>query len=274
MTKLLFFDIDGTLLSHRGFYIPHSTKKALAMTKAKGNILFLATGRQLGSLGSVSGLPMDGVVFCNGAGVRYQGEIIDRHVIPHEIVSKTVFQAEERNGSYTLFNDYASFRNLAAENDIIRMARVQNLPMSFAKMAKEFAGHPFTDYRNEDILKMDISFPSEDIMNDFLKSMDPSLFLASTAGYNVSMGKRSGEVTLKGVNKGEAVKRVAELLHVPIEDTYAFGDSMNDYEMIQMAGTGIAMGNAFPEVKEVADYVTTSVDHDGIYNAMEHLALI
>ena len=59
-----------------------------------------------------------------------------------------------------------------------------------------------------------------------------------------------------------------------MEKTYAFGDSMNDLEIIQAAGVGIAMGNGAPELKEAADYVTSDIGEDGIYRACKHFHLI
>ena len=59
-----------------------------------------------------------------------------------------------------------------------------------------------------------------------------------------------------------------------MEDTYGFGDSSNDLEMLQMCNVGIAMGNAFDEVKKISDYITDTIDNDGIAKAMEHFNLV
>ena len=67
---------------------------------------------------------------------------------------------------------------------------------------------------------------------------------------------------------------VCEYFGTTMEEAYAFGDSMNDYEILQAVGTGIAMGNADPRLKKVADYVTSDIGEDGIYRACVHLGLI
>ena len=144
----------------------------------------------------------------------------------------------------------------------------------FEQMVKELGLRPFTEYRNDEILKIDIGFASEEIMSDFLTVMNPQLKLASTAGYNISLGKRSGEITRVDVNKGTAIERLMKLVGGKMEDTYAFGDSNNDLEMLEMAGTGIAMGNGFAEVKLAADFITRDIDDDGIAFAMHHFGLI
>ena len=71
-----------------------------------------------------------------------------------------------------------------------------------------------------------------------------------------------------------AIQKAAELLHIGIEDTIAFGDSMNDYEIVQAAGTGIAMGNSVQKLKDTADYVTDDIARDGVWKACRHFGWI
>ena len=84
----------------------------------------------------------------------------------------------------------------------------------------------------------------------------------------------SADVTVVGCDKGDAVRGVAQSLGVSLEDTFAFGDGINDLSMINAAGHGVAMGNAVDEVKAAAEYVTTDIDKDGIKNALSHYGLI
>ena len=74
----------------------------------------------------------------------------------------------------------------------------------------------------------------------------------------------NGEIIKKGIDKGLAIKKVVETLHMKMEDTIAFGDSMNDYEMLQTVKYGYAMANAMPPVKEVAYQVIDSNENDGV----------
>ena len=91
---------------------------------------------------------------------------------------------------------------------------------------------------------------------------------------NVDADFSFGEMNMVGVNKGTAIERFMEHIGAPISDSIAFGDSGNDLEMMHCAGIAVAMGNATDPIKKVADYVTTAVDKDGIYNAFVHLGLI
>lgn len=86
--------------------------------------------------------------------------------------------------------------------------------------------------------------------------------------------ERSTDVLPSGGSKAEGIKKVIEKLPFDREDTYAFGDGLNDLQMIEFAGTGVAMGNAVPELKKIADFITKPVDEDGIQYAVEALGLL
>lgn len=266
----LFFDIDGTLVSHEIGLIP-SAKEAIEKTQGLGHKVFIATGRHLGSLSVVADLKVDGILYCNGAGIQLDGKIIQTFPIPHDICSKTVFQAEERGGSYTLLSTKEMFLNIAQMDEFKKRALSEN---QWIKSMELFGAYPWTSYRNQDILKIDLGFSSEEIMMDFLGQMDDQLMLASTAGYHIDEGNKSGEITLKGINKGTAIQWLIQYLGASMEDTYGFGDSNNDLEMLKLCHVGVAMGNAFDSAKEIADWITKPIQEDGIAYALDHFGLI
>ncbi len=82
------------------------------------------------------------------------------------------------------------------------------------------------------------------------------------------------EVVQKGYSKGTGIRHVCELLNIEVSDTFAFGDSANDLEMLDTAGTAVVMGNGSDIAKSHADYVTDELKKDGIYNACLHFGLI
>ena len=107
-----------------------------------------------------------------------------------------------------------------------------------------------------------------------MEELDPCMTFIPAGGYTSTFGAKAGEMMLKGVSKGAAIKTFMEAIGEPIENAYAFGDSTNDIEMLETAGTAIAMGNGADEAKAVADYITDSVDEDGLAHAMKHFGLI
>lgn len=82
------------------------------------------------------------------------------------------------------------------------------------------------------------------------------------------------DITSSDADKSNGLARMAEFLGLDISETMAFGDGGNDISIIRKAGVGIAMGNAGDNVKAAADYITTSVDDDGIRNALRHYRII
>jgi Cof subfamily protein (haloacid dehalogenase superfamily) len=269
----LFFDIDGTLVSHRTGLI-RSAAEAIERARAKGHVCFIATGRHLHALKVIEGVAYDGIIYCNGAGIFYHDQIIETRPMPHDTVQKTLIQAEERDGAYTVMSSYISFKNEKEMKRTAEMVKHDPRYHSLADKLLAVGASDFEAYRREEILKIDIGFDSEEIMADFQKVMDPSLHLASMAGFHVEEGRKSGEITRKDVNKGTAIREAVAYLHGDMNDTYAFGDSGNDLEMLRMCHTGVAMGNGSDEVKREAQIVTDTVEHDGVYHAMEKLGLI
>lgn len=269
----LFFDIDGTIVSHQTG-LSRSAAEAIRKARKKGHICFIATGRHLHALRAIEGVEYDGIIYCNGGGIFYHDAILKTRPIPHDIVQKTLIQAEERAGCYTVMSSYISFKNQKEMKRTSELVKIDPRYNTLADRLLALGASDFEAYRHEEILKIDIGFDTEKIMEDFQKVMDPSLHLASMAGFRVEEGRRSGEITRKDVNKGTAIQEVVKLLGGSIEDTYGFGDSGNDLEMLRTCHTGIAMGNGSEDVKREAQYITDTVDHDGVYKAMAHFHLI
>ena len=82
------------------------------------------------------------------------------------------------------------------------------------------------------------------------------------------------DLTSATADKANGIRAIAEHLGINISETMAFGDGGNDLTMLRAAGVGVAMGNALDEVKAHADYITSSVDEDGITNALKHFEII
>ncbi len=82
------------------------------------------------------------------------------------------------------------------------------------------------------------------------------------------------EIVPKGYSKAKGIQWICEYLNISKEDTYAFGDSVNDLEMLSYVSHGIAMGNATDPAKEAADYVTADIWNDGIMQGLKHFSLI
>lgn len=267
--RCLFFDIDGTLASREKGLIP-SAAAAIHQARENGDLVFLATGRNLGSLDFVKEAERDGILFCNGAGILFHDTVIRTCPIPREVWERTVEMAEDFRGSLTLISEQRAYKN---KYEVKRLRETIDDDPRFStwqEKMKSFRACALDEYRGEDILKIDIGFPDEETMDAFQKYMDPSLHLARMAGNTKNQGRKSGELTDRSVNKGRAAEEIVRYQHGDMHETYGFGDSGNDLELLKACHTGIAMGNASEDVKAAADYVTEDVNDDGLAKAMAH----
>ena len=256
----LFFDIDGTLVSFKTHEIPPSTIFALTQAKANGHKVFIATGRPpliLTNIGAIEHL-IDGYVIINGALCFVGEEVVRCKEIPKGAAQLLVKDAQEKNYGLIVVGekDVAVLDPKGEVYEIFgRELAVENL-----ELAK-----PLEQVMEQRIMQL-TPFFSEEYEHELM-----SLIPSCTSG---RWHPAFTDITAKGADKGEGIKAMAEYMGLDAQNTIAFGDGGNDTSMIKAAGIGVAMGNALESLKQVADYTTTSVDEDGVLNALRHFHLI
>lgn len=255
--KAVFFDIDGTLLSHHTNTVPASALDAIRQLRKQGILVFLATGRhrpQLESLPQLRGLEYDGAVTLNGGycydshGLIFHNPIcrediaallswLDRHPIP------CGFLEEDRS--------YVNFYN----DRVYQVHTVIHTPLL-----------PLED------LRRGLEVPVYQILLYLTNEEDVPPCMPHTR----STRWFTGGVDVIPAEGGKALGIQKLLAHYGIskEETMSFGDGDNDLDMFGAVGFSVAMGNAVPQLRAAADYVTTDVDHDGIALALKHFGLI
>lgn len=255
----LFFDIDGTLVSFKTHEIPPSTILALTQAKANGHKVFIATGRPpliITNLGAIEHL-IDGYVTINGALCFVGEEIVRCKDIPKEAVQTVVEDAKEKNYGLIVVGE-KDVAVLDPHGEVDRIFRgeiaVENL-----NLAK-----PIDVVLEQRILQLTPFFP-EAYEHELMERI-PSC----TSG---RWHPAFTDITAKGADKGEGIMAMAAHMGQNPQHTMAFGDGGNDMSMIRAAGIGVAMGNALESLKAEADYVTTSVDDDGVLNTLRHFNL-
>ncbi len=256
----LFFDIDGTLVSFKTHEIPASAILALTQAKANGHQVFIATGRPpiiITNLGAIEHL-IDGYVTTNGALCYIGDDIVSCQAIPKDDARRIVDDAKEKG--YGLI--------VVGERDIAVLDPIGNVDRIFRQ---ELA-----------VKNMELSIPVDKVLQQRILQMTPFF----DADYERELMARlphctSGrwhpeftDITGALADKGQGVLTMAAHIGLDVSHTLAFGDGGNDLSMIRTAGIGIAMGNAIDVLKADADYITTSVDDDGIRNALKHFELI
>ncbi|MDA1475704.1 Cof-type HAD-IIB family hydrolase [Bacillus changyiensis] len=253
--KIIFFDIDGTIYDHDK-QIPKSTKKTIQNLKEYGHHLFIASGRAPFMMTEVSEeLGIDSFVSYNGQYVLYEGEVIYKNPLPTQSLQVLLDHSEQYGHPLVFMGEEGMGTNVADH------------PYIHEGMGSLKLKHPKLDrfyYKDRDIFQVLLFCDkSEEMMYRHFREFD-----------FVRWHKCSTDILPASGSKAEGIKKVIEKLPFGITDTVAFGDGLNDLQMIEFVNTGIAMGNAVPELKDVAHFVTKPVDEDGIAYAVEALGLL
>ena len=271
--KIIFLDVDGTLCSYdfnRGEYVPESAVAAIHKARANGHLVFLSTGRSLSEISpQIHSIGFDGVVGGAGSFIQYRGEILFKKTFSRQQVEEVSSYLAQAGIAYHLECNSGLY---ASDN----MAQVIKIAMPFVDMKKDpyfMRQQPEFLCNREDVNK--ISFTSVTRNYDEIYADLSSRYHLVKASWGPEIsGVWGGEISLPGVNKGSAIRWLLDYLKICPQDSFAFGDSMNDLEMFQVVDTAIAMGNSRHGVEAYAQYQTTDLDHGGIYNGMSHFGLI
>ncbi|MBQ3632181.1 MAG: Cof-type HAD-IIB family hydrolase [Prevotella sp.] len=256
----LFFDIDGTLVSFKTHEIPASTIFALTQAKANGHKVFISTGRPpliITNLGAIEHL-IDGYVTINGALCFVGNEVVRCKDIPKEAVEMVVQDAQEK--SYGLI--------VVGEKDVAVLdpnGEVDRIFRSEIAVENLDQAKPLDVVLGQRVFQLTPFFPA-----DYEQELMARIPSCTSGRWHPAFT----DITAKGADKGEGILALAAHLGLNPNYTMSFGDGGNDSTMIKAAGIGVAMGNALQSLKDEADYTTTSVDEDGVLNALRHFSLI
>ena len=259
--KICFFDLDGTLYDENSM-MPKSARQALLKCKEKGHLIYLCTGRSLCELDEeLLSIGFDGMIVASGATIIQGKEIIYENVFKEEELKELLSYLDSNDFDYYLESNQAIY----VTNNMKLFLQSLFGDIEFIQMMK-------------DIEKMNVrhinkvNFVSKKYSMDTLLEMWKDSYYVVRSSWLDSF--EAGELSIKGNTKGSAIQFLLEHLHMDKNNAFGFGDSMNDLEMFKNVGISIAMGNAKEDIKEQADFVTKSVEEDGIYYALEHFQII
>ncbi len=271
--KLIFLDIDGTLTEAGSNVPPKSALEAIRKTREKGNLVYLCTGRNLGMLAPVLRYGFDGVVALGGGIVTVNDEVIfdcpmrqDQFELTMDVLHRNgVFRTIETKEMTYGDEDLGDFlKNAEGGNSEIERWR--------KALSQDLGIRPMSEYDGRPVYKVVIMCTDEDQLKEprALLEKDFQFAIQDVAAHHCL----NGDLVNRAFDKGQGIRRVCEHLGVRIEDTYGFGDSMNDLEMIETVGIGVCMENGSPALKEISDLIAPAVTEDGLYKAFEQLGLI
>lgn len=256
MIKAAFFDVDGTLLSHKSKTVPQSARDAIAKLQAQGIPCLVATGRQISEMNKlpVADIPFDGYITLNGQ------LTLDRD---KKMLYGTPLSGKAKDFLVKMFSENRLPALLVEEEAVYLNFYDERVGIVQAAISSEVP--PFGTYAGKDVYQVCAYMAPGD--EKVLEEIADECVMTRWAIGGM-------DIIAKGGGKVTGIQKYLERQGIAVEDTIAFGDGENDIEMLEFAGIGVAMGNADEEVKAVADYVTTDIDEDGIANALKHFGLI
>lgn len=258
MKRIASFDMDMTLLDHATWKIPESADRALQRLRERYYIV-VATGRDLDSkfsAGLKELVEPDAIIHLNGTKITVGDEMIYEHLMDKDLVRRLLTFTEGKEfamGITTGTEDYYINQEYITRHDMRRWGQTDRV---------------FQD--PWELLDMEVrtmTYIGDEAGAKLVEEAFPEVKLPMFSS------KEGADVIELAASKAEGLKRLCVHYGISMKDTVAFGDSMNDYEIVRDAGIGVAMGNAIEPLKEVADYVTTPIGEDGVWNACIALGL-
>ena len=258
MYKIVFFDVDGTLLSEIDRTMLPSTKEAIARLIEKDIKVVVATGRPFNMCDEFKVLGIDTFISANGALVKCMEETIYKSVLTTETVLDVSTFAELNGHGISYFTERYAMNGIGTSNQRIRSALMETLMLA--------------DYPEK------ISSLSEEIYGMCLYADDkeaqkfvdqfPSLRFNRWHDYIMNVYDHTE------ASKSLAIKHVLNHFNISSSEAIAFGDGGNDIDMLEYVGLGIAMGNGEQQLQRSADFVTKKASEGGIYYALDKYGVI
>lgn len=276
--KIIFLDVDGTLTLPTG-KVSDKVQYAIEGARNNGHYVFLCTGRNKTGVKSLLSIGFDGVICSAGGYIEINGEKIYESFLSDEDL-KIAIDVFDRN--HVMYNLEATDMTFQDENMNKEFAKHQiqseKMNSEMIRMMNEqkdmFNIHSMEEYYENPLPIHKICFMSHDEKN----LVEPRDVLKEKYNFIIhdlfSKDTINGEIIIKDTNKGNAVKCVVERLGLSLADTIGFGDSMNDYQMLEEVEIGVVYKGASDQLKKLGKYYFDDPDQDGIYKVMKEIGLI
>ena len=264
--RAIALDLDGTLTNHDPVVTP-KTREALLQAEAEGVVIILASGRPTYGIEPVAEcLELDKrggyILSYNGGNIvnAKTGEKLFAQFLPDEVIPILYRYAKEKNHALLGYAGNEIITEMPDDQYVKEESRINK--MNIRKVENLFEAlepHP----------------------TKLLMTGDPADMLKAENELSEILGDRMDifrsapfflELVPKGIDKAKSLLRLLSKINLTPADMIAFGDGYNDLSMLKLAGMGVAMQNAAPEVRAEADYITLSNEEDGVAAALEHFS--
>ncbi|MFC0522256.1 Cof-type HAD-IIB family hydrolase [Pontibacillus salicampi] len=253
---IVFLDIDGTILDERK-QIPDQSKQSIQQLKDSGIHVAIATGRAPFMFEHLrKELDIHSYISFNGQYVVFEDEVVYENPLMMEHI-KGLHDEAIQSGHPMVFLNQSGMRASVGEHPFIEES-LASLKFSYPEIDSSF-------YHNNHIHQA-LLFCEKGEEESYFKGHNQLDFIR-WHDYSV-------DVLPSGGSKAIGIEKFIERTGFAKEDTIAFGDGLNDTEMIQFAHVGVAMGNAQPELKQIADVITKHVEEDGLTHGFKLVGLL
>lgn len=267
MKKLIAVDVDGTLVNSEGVITPRTRDALIAATKAGHEVMIVSGRPTYGIREQALALGFDkfgGVLSAYNGGQLYdfkEKKILANHPMDYDLAMEMLE-----------FSKSLDLEIMVPYGEFIYTDKADNFYSNRESGMLNMEVKAIADIRDR------LNF----VPNKILFAQDPEKLDRPCAKLKEKFGRLTEqvksarfyyEVMPKGLSKGSSIIEACKIFGIDIKDTIIFGDEMNDLSMFEVAGTGVAMGNAVEPIKKLADYVTLSNNEDGIAYYLENFVL-
>lgn len=256
MIKAIFFDVDGTILSHKSKQVSKSTREVLDLLKEKGIKRVLATGRHISEIDylPLKDIEFDGYLTLNGQlCLDADRKVMFSQPISNESKETLVKMFDEKRIPILLLEKEKMYINY------------NNEYVEFAQKAISTPMPSVGTYQGEDIYQV-IGFVTDKQQDEFFSDLDDC---------EITRWNEFGiDIIASGGGKAKGIAQYLTTYGINRSESMAFGDGENDIEMLNYVQIGVAMANGEEIVKDNAEYVTDSVDDDGIMKALKQFEIL
>lgn len=275
MSKVIFMDVDGTLLTYENI-LPPSATVAIRSARKNGNKVYICTGRSRAEVYDyIWEIGLDGMIGGNGSYVESDGKVIMHQVISPDDAKKIVDWLHNRKLEFYLESNAGLF---ASENFETRgETTIQEYSARKGKTMQTVRdAFPEMIFGEKNLYRSDlnkVSFILESYQ-DYLDAAKEFSHLKVGTWGGAGETALFGDIGVANIDKAHAIDVLLKYLGADKKDTIAFGDAKIDIPMFEYCEIGVAVASGGDEIKAVADFVTDAVADDGIYNAFKKLNLI
>ena len=286
MYKLVAIDLDGTMLNSYGM-VTENTKQVIKNTINKGTEVIIASGRTIDSIKTIAKEIGSENYFIAGNGALIydikKDEIIYEKFMNKQKVLEIIKICEENSIAYNIYTEKTiiakglKYNVLYYYKENLKKEENKKTNITIVEDVYEY----IKNLENEKFLKITVCDETKSVFNsiirklrtvediDVLDVLHMSRKMIKQGTEDVPIEYYYTEISLKDVDKWNAIEYLANKMNISKDEIIAIGDNINDKEMIENAKVGIAMGQSTPVITEIADFVTTNNNEDGVAKALE-----